>query len=76
MNNTNNIKHYIIESGLKNTYIAKQVGCHHTDVSAWIGGYKVPNNDRLKKLAHILKCRQVDLYPSLKFTRTAKIEGN
>ena len=70
----NNIKHFISRQGLKNTFIAEQLGCHHTDISAWIGGYKKPNNERLKKLAKILKCKQVDLYPSLRFTRVGKIK--
>ena len=74
MNYKNNIKEFITKSGLKNTFIAKQIGCHHTDISAWIGGYKRPNNERLKVLASILNCRQVDLYPCLKFTRIAKLE--
>ena len=69
----NNIKQFISESGYKNTYIAEQIGCHHTDISAWIGGYKKPNGDRLRKLARILKCRQIDLYPSLKFKRVARL---
>ena len=54
MNYKNNIKEFIAKSGLKNTFIAKQIGCHHTDISAWIGGYKRPNNERLKVLASIL----------------------
>jgi hypothetical protein len=75
MNNwKNNIKKYILLSGLKNTFIAKKIGCHHTDISAWIGGYKKPNALRLKMLAQILKCNQIDLYPTLKFRRTPELK--
>ena len=71
----NNIKNYIQKSGVKNTYIANQLGCHKTEISQWIADRRTPNHKRLRMLAHLLKCRMLDLYPSIKFNRTYKLNN-
>ena len=71
----NNIKLYILKSGLKNYYIAREIGCHETEISQWIAGRRNPSHDRLKKLSQLLKCNMSDLVPNLKFSRKAVYKG-
>ena len=44
--------------------IADKVGCSDTDISNYISENRFPNSDRMIKLAHALKCRVVDIYPT------------
>ena len=74
MQNNNNIKKYIQESGNRSNYIAEQIGCFPSDISHYIAGNRMPNRERLKKLSQILKCRMKDLYPNIKFEVTYKSE--
>ena len=74
----NNIKEYIERSGYRTNFLAKQIGCHPSDISHYISGDRVPNRERLGRLCSILKtspeiqkCNQKDLYPSIRFTREA-----
>ena len=56
------LKQRIVDSGLKQTHIAKVIGVHFTEVSQWIAGRRKPNKDRQKSLARILKCKMSDLH--------------
>ena len=77
----NNIKEYIERSGYRTNFLAKQIGCHPSDISHYISGDRVPNRERLSRLCLVLKtspeirkCNQKDLYPSIRFTREALYE--
>lgn len=70
---SNNIKEFIIKSGLKNKFIANEIGCHKTDISQWIAGRRTPSRERLKTLAYLLNCRMSDLFPSIKYKMTYKV---
>ena len=54
------LKERILESGYTQNHIARQIGCHFTEVSQWVAGRRVPNRDRKKALARILKCKMSD----------------
>ena len=46
--------------------IADKVGCSDTDLSNYISENRFPNSNRMIRLAHALKCRVVDKYPTAK----------
>ena len=46
--------------------IADRVGCSATDISNYISENRFPNSNRMIKLAHVLKCRVTDIYPTAK----------
>jgi ribosome-binding protein aMBF1 (putative translation factor) len=69
----NNIKEWIDKRGMKNKFLADEIGCHRTDISQWIAGRRKPNRDRLRLLARLLKCNMSDLYESGKFKTTYTI---
>ena len=71
----NHIKERITDSGLKNHYIARELGCHKTEISQWIAERRRPSHNRLKKLSKLLKCRMSDLIPNLKFSRKVVYKG-
>ena len=62
----NNIKEVIRKKGLKNTWIAEQVGCKPCDISNYISGVRKPTHDRLVMLARVCGCSVSDLYPDVK----------
>ena len=44
----NNIKEVVKEKGLKNTWIAEQLGVNACDISHWCSGHRKTNQDKLK----------------------------
>ena len=61
----NNIKEKIREKGLKNTWIAEQVGVKACGISNWASGEREPNQERLVHLAKLCSCKVSDLYPEI-----------
>ena len=62
----NNIKEMIKRKGVKNSWVAKQLGCKACDISNYISGNRKPNHERLVALARICGCSVSDLYPNIK----------
>ena len=62
----NNIREKIQDRGLKNVWIANQLGVKACDISNWASGERKPNQERLLKLAKICGCKLRDLYPEIK----------
>ncbi len=62
----NNIKEMIKKKGLKNTWVAEQLGCKPCDISNYISGNRKPSHERLVGLARLCGCSVSDLYPSIK----------
>ncbi len=64
----NNLKEYINNRDPKLTAkeIADRVGCSQTDISNYCSENRFPNSSRMIKLAHVLKCRVTDIYPTAK----------
>ena len=60
--NENNIKEYILNSGLKSRFIASKIGCSPSDISRWISGESRPNRKRLRDLSKLLKVPMYRLY--------------
>ena len=60
----NRIKELLARNGLKVKWIAKQVGCHPTEVSSWIAGRRTPSLSRAIKMASLLGCTVEDLFPT------------
>ena len=66
----NRIKELLARNGLKVIWVARQIGCHPTEISNWISGRRNPNLERAIKLANLLGCTVEDLFP-----RTTKQQG-
>ncbi|WP_200415928.1 helix-turn-helix transcriptional regulator [Virgibacillus salexigens] len=49
-------------SGLKQRYIAKEIGVNENTVRNWMNGNSFPRLNQAVKLADILKCEITDLY--------------
>ena len=64
----NNLKEHINNRDPKLTAkeIADRVGCSQTDISNYCSENRFPNSSRMIKLAHVLKCRVTDIYPTAK----------
>ena len=62
----NNIKEVIKKRGLKNKWVAEQLGCKPCDISNYISEIRKPNHDRLVNLARVCGCAVSDLYPNIK----------
>ena len=64
----NNLKECINNRDPKLTAreIADRVGCSQTDISNYISENRFPNSNRMIKLAHVLKCKVTDIYPTAK----------
>ena len=71
----NNVKLYILKSGLKNRFLAQELGCHETEISQWIAGRRKPSHERLKKLSKLLKCNMSDLIPYITYSRKVVYKG-
>ena len=61
MMRNNSIKDKILESGYTQNHIAKVLGVHFSEISQWVSGRRIPNRDRKKALAKLLKCKMSDL---------------
>ena len=59
----NNIKNVIKDKGFRMEFIAEQINAHPSHLSMWISEERYPSQDRLKKLAKVLKVSVKDLYP-------------
>ena len=64
----NNLKECINNRDPKLTAreIADRGGCSQTDIGNYISENRFPNSNRMIKLAHVLKCRVTDIYPTAK----------
>ena len=60
----NRIKELLARNGLKVKWVAKQIGCHPTEVSNWIAGRRIPSLQRAIKIASLLECTVEDLFPT------------
>ena len=72
----NNIKEIIKEKGIRMDWIAKQIDAHPSHLSMWISEDRYPSQDRLVRLAKLLKVKVKDLYPNVrtKYTYILKEE--
>ena len=62
----NYIKDMIKKKGLRNNWVAEQLGCKPCDISNYISGNRKPNHERLVSLARLCGCSVSDLYPNIK----------
>ena len=69
----NNIKEVVKEKGLKNTWIAEQLGVNACDISHWCSGHRKPNQEKLKALAKVCGVKVRDLYPNARRTTIFEI---
>ena len=58
----NNIKLLIVEGGLRQNWVAKQVGVTTTTLSQWATNRTQPNAESLIKLMSVLECSPEDIY--------------
>ena len=58
----NNIKLLIVERGLRQNWVAKQVGVTTTTLSQWATNRTQPNAESLIKLMSVLECSPEDIY--------------
>ena len=70
---SNYIKDFVKKEGRNNIWLASKLGCHRTEISQWISGRRKASRERLRKLAHLLKCNMSDLYDSGQFLTTYNI---
>jgi putative transcriptional regulator len=56
------IKQLIDAKGLKQTFVAEQIGVTPQQLNAWIKGKTYPRIDRAYKLAEVLECKMDDLW--------------
>ena len=69
----NHIKEFARKEGRNNVWLAKELGCHRTEISQWIAGRRKPSRERLRRLAKLLRCNMSDLYDSGQFRTTYNI---
>ena len=62
----NSLKKAINNSGLKQTFLANQLGVHKTEISQWIATRRRPRNEQIRSLARLLGCKIKDIYPDYK----------
>ena len=62
----NNIKEIVKEKGLQMSWIAEKINVHPSHLSMWIAEDRYPSQDRLVRLAKLLKVKVKDLYPNVK----------
>ena len=48
------LKKIIEDRGLKNVFIAKQIGKSKATISSYINGYRIPKIETMQKLAEVL----------------------
>ena len=72
----NRIKEVIKDRGIRMDWIAKQIDAHPSHLSMWISEDRYPSQDRLVRLAKLLKVKVKDLYPNVrtKYTYILKEE--
>lgn len=56
------INEVLNERGLKQVWVAKQMGINQTVLSRWANNRGKPSVDRLFKLAKVIGCKVDDLY--------------
>ena len=59
---TNNLKYIIRDRGLKQAWIAEQVGVTDTALSYWVNNRRQPSGVYLAKLTVVLKCTAEEIY--------------
>ena len=62
----NNIKEIVKEKGLQMSWIAEKIKVHPSHLSMWIAEDRYPSQDRLVRLARLLKVKVKDLFPNVK----------
>ena len=62
----NNIKEIIREKGLQLSWVAEKLEAHPSHLSMWISEDRYPSQERLVKMAKLLKVKVKDLYPNIK----------
>ena len=72
----NNIKEIIREKGLQMSWIAEKIKAHPSHLSMWSSEERYPNQERLLRLAKLLKVSIKDLYPNIKTKYTYIFEDN
>ena len=58
----NRIKEIIVESGLKQNFVAQKVGVTDSLMSQWANNKKQPKIQNLMKLSNVLGCKIEELY--------------
>jgi transcriptional regulator with XRE-family HTH domain len=72
----NNINEVIRSKGYTKKFVCESLGINQCVMSLFIGGVRVPSQDRLKKMAKFLGVKVTDLYPQAKAKRTTIYELN
>ncbi|MFD1416791.1 helix-turn-helix transcriptional regulator [Oceanobacillus jeddahense] len=62
MNLKSNINKIIQERGLKNKWVANQLGVSPNIISRWVNNKSMPSVEKLFLLAKLLDCKVDDLY--------------
>ena len=71
----NNIKEIIREKGLQMSWIAEKIKAHPSHLSMWISEERYPSQERLLRLAKLLKVKIKDLYPNVRTKYTYILEN-
>ena len=72
----NNIKQIIRDRGLQISWVAEKIKAHPSHISMWISEDRYPSQERLLKMAKLLKVKVKDLYPDCKNKYTYILENN
>ena len=72
----NNIKQIIRDRGLQISWVAEKIKAHPSHISMWISEDRYPSQERLLKMAKLLKVKVKDLYPDCKAKYTYILENN
>ena len=62
MDNRTALKRQIIEKGVKQTWLAEQLGVTNDTISRWVVGENIPKADQAVKLATLLGCTVDELF--------------
>ena len=71
----NNIKEIIKDKGLQMSWIAEKIKAHPSHLSMWISEERYPSQERLLRLAKLLKVKIKDLYPNVRTKYTYILEN-
>lgn len=59
---TNNLKRLIRAKGLRQGWIAEQVGVTDTAISYWVNNHRQPSGVYIARLTKILECSAQEIY--------------
>lgn len=58
----NNLKEYILKSGLRQSHIASKLSISQNTLSSYVSGRRHPKVNTAQKLAEILNCKVEDIF--------------